>query len=126
MNNEDFISGQAAKIVWASGSVVEYNISGVWYEVNDENTLNIFNTDYKFRIKPKTININGIEVPATFKPKVGEKYWCFSTETVLGYGWNVYESEDADRRFMNMGAWKSEEEIKKVIDALRSVFKGNI
>ena len=31
MNNEDFISGQAAKIVWASGSGVEYNVSGVWY-----------------------------------------------------------------------------------------------
>ena len=79
----------------------------------------------KFRLKPRTITINGIEVPAPFKPKEGETYWCFSTQTVLGYGHNVYESERADRRFINMGAWRTEEEIKQVVAALRQVFGAN-
>ena len=80
--------------------------------------------NYRFWIKPRTITINGIEVPAPFEPKEGETYWCFSTQTVLGYGHNVYESERADRRFINMGAWRTEGEIKEVVAALRQIFGG--
>lgn len=76
----------------------------------------------RFRLKPKTITLNGIEVSAPFEPKVGEIYWCFSTQTHIGYVHNVYTSEKIDGRFVNLGAWRTEEEIKQVVAALRSVF----
>ena len=125
------ISGKEAKLAWANGKklqIANMIVGEDFYDMDDGNTtLNIFDLDfYQFRLKPRTITINGIEVPAPFEPKEGETYWCFSTQTVIGYGHNVYESERADRRFINMGAWRTEEEIKQVVTALRSVFKGGV
>lgn len=112
------ISGKEALIALANGEEVEYQaLDKNFYPLQD------FLDSAKLRLKPRTITINGIEVPAPFEPKKGEAYWCFSTQTVIGYGHNVYESEYADRRFMNMGVWRTEEEIKQVVEALRSIFK---
>ena len=118
----ELISGKEALIALANGEEVEFDAGiGAWHLAHKGLTLHCFDS-YKFRLKPRTIIINGIEVPAPFEPKEGEIYWCFSTQTVLGYGYNVYESEYADRRFINMGAWRTEEEIKQVVAALRKVF----
>ena len=127
----ELISGKEAKLAWANEKKLQIANTIVgedFYDLDDsDTTLNIFDLDfYKFRLKPRTITINGIEVPAPFEPKEGETYWCFSTQTVIGYGHNVYESERADRRFINMGAWRTEEEIKQVVSALRSIFKGGV
>ena len=130
------ISGKEAPTKVAEG-IVQYRcddepVADRWTTITgdfwDQYSLGIFlneNTTWKFRLKPRTITINGIEVPAPFEPKEGETYWCFSTQTVIGYGHNVYESERADRRFINMGAWRTEEEIKQVVAALRQVFGGS-
>ena len=127
----ELINGKEAKLVWANGEQLQISNTIVgedFYDMDDsKTTLNIFDLDfYKFRLKPRTITLNNIEIPAPFEPKEGETYWCFSTQTVIGYGHNVYESERADRRFINMGAWRTEEEIKQVVSALRSVFKGGV
>ena len=134
----NLISGKEAFIALANGEEVEFHKStykvGVWCSLNKSDFSakevldeKITGNPYtlKFRLKPKTITINNIEVPKPFVPKVGETYWCFSTQTVLGYGHNVYVSDYDDKRFINMGAWRSEEEIKQVVAALRSVFKTN-
>ena len=125
----ELISGKEAKLAWANGEQLqvvhnsEFLSQKAWEDLNDKHPLAVFTSDkYIFRLKPRTITINGVEVPAPFEPKEGEEYWCFSTQTVLGYGHNVYESERADRRFINMGAWRTEEEIKQVVAALRKVF----
>lgn len=126
----NLISGKEALIALANGEDVEYmDTSNTFKSLGWSNAFgletNLFFSDrFKFRLKPKTIKLNGIEVPAPFKPKVGETYWCFSTQTVIGYGHNVYESECADRRFINMGAWRTEDEIKQVVAALRQIFGG--
>ncbi len=131
VNEGKLISGKDALIALANGEEVEFKDSvDKWKNINHRMGLNLsmfLNTaDWiKFRLKPRTITINGIEVPAPFEPKEGETYWCFSTRTVIGYGHNVYESERADRRFINMGAWRTEEEIKQVVAALRQVFGGS-
>jgi len=128
VNEGKLISGKEALIALANGETVEVKrihdnewkpaqLFGVSVFTDSETT--------SFRLKPRTITINGIEVPAPFEPKEGETYWCFSTQTVIGYGHNVYESERADRRFINMGAWRTEEEIKQVVAALRQVFGGS-
>lgn len=126
------ISGKESLIALANGESVQCAnaVTLNWSDVDGDCHIDLFTTaknrngfDFVFRLKPRTITINGIEVPASFEPKEGEIYWCFSTQTVIGYGHNVYESEHADRRFMNMGAWRTEEEIKQVVAALRGVFK---
>ncbi|UUN99173.1 hypothetical protein I9054_006910 [Acinetobacter bereziniae] len=121
----NLISGKEALIALANGEDLQWRDGDFrqWNDVNDELRLGIFN-DCEFRLKPRTITINGIEVPAPFDPKEGEEYWCFSTQTIFGYGHNVYVSERADRRFINMGAWRTEEEIKQVVAALRQIFGG--
>ena len=120
----ELITGKEAKLAWANGDVVEYyeESRDAWFEIRGNTFVSVFDNRDKFRLKPRTITINGIEVPAPFEPKEGETYWCFSTQTVLGYGHNVYESEHVDRRFINMGAWRTENEIKQVITALRKIF----
>lgn len=131
----NLISGKEALIALANGQEVEYwcendpSIQKKWTPIKSlsEYKLSCFLENkprFEFRLKPRTITINEIEVPAPFKPKEGEEYWCFSTQTVLGYGHNVYESERADRRFINMGAWRTEDEIKQVVAALRQIFGG--
>lgn len=119
------ISGKEALIALANGEDLQWRDGDFqqWNDVNDYLRLGIFN-DCEFRLKPRTITINGIEVPAPFEPKVGEEYWCFSTQTVLGYGHNVYKSERADRRFINIGAWRTEDEVKQVVAVLRQIFGG--
>lgn len=125
VNEGKLISGKEALIALANGDEVECRAyEKNWINANNKNhSLGLFFDDsFQFRLKPRTITINEIEVPAPFEPKGGEIYWCFSTQTVLGYAYNVYESERADRRFINMGAWRTEEEIKQVVAALRQVF----
>ena len=125
----ELISGKEALIALANGGDIEWrHPERDWFKAPQcsMRTQDFFSGVYQFRLKPRTITINGIEVPAPFEPKEGETYWCFSTQTVIGYGHNVYESERADRRFINMGAWRTEEEIKQVVAALRSVFKGGV
>ena len=123
----NLISGKEALIALANGDEVEYMDtsntfkSPGWCNAFGLETNLFFNDRFKFRLK--TIKLNGIEVPKPFVPKVGETYWYFSTQTVLGYGHNVYVSDNDDKRFINMGAWRSEEEIKQVVEALRTIFK---
>ena len=121
----NLISGKEALIALANGEEVELQVLGdmAWHDTTQWTVGELLCFKGKFRLKPKTITINNIEVPKPFVPKVGETYWCFSTQTVLGYGHNVYVSDYDDKRFINMGAWRTEYEIKQVVAALRSVFK---
>ena len=122
----NLISGKEALIALENGEEVEFKCGGMSWTYLDakQQPLEILiDNNVSFRLTPKTIMLNGIEVPKPFVPKIGETYWCFSTQTVLGYGHNVYVSDYDDKRFINMGAWRTEDEIKQVVAALRSVFK---
>ena len=125
----ELISGKEAKLAWANGKKLQIANTIVgedFYDIDDSNTtLNIFDLDfYQFRLKPRTITINGIEVPAPFEPKCGDMVWCLSELTPSGYeARTAYEPEDF---FSNLGYWRTEEEIKQVVAALRSVFKGGV
>ena len=125
----ELISGKEAKLAWANGKKLQIANTIVgedFYDMDDSNTtLNIFDLDfYRFRLKPLTIN--GIEVPAPFEPKDGDKYYHISIQASTGYGWDEWEDSDYDARASIFGAWRTEEEIKQVVSALRSVFKGGV
>ncbi|WP_180039350.1 hypothetical protein [Acinetobacter sp. YH12100] len=90
----------------------------------DQYNLGVFlneNTTWKFRLKPCTISINGIEVPAPFKPKDGDKTYYLNDGMRNGYR----ESEHLEHFKYHFGAWRTEEEVKQVVSALRQVFGGS-
>lgn len=120
----ELISGKEALIALASGEEVEFK-DGMdkWENIKDYMNLDLsmFLTSphwMNFRLKPRTITINGIEVPAPFKPKEGEIYW-FITDSEWGYNW--VDNKEGCR--VGIAAWRTESEIKQVVAALRSVFK---
>lgn len=126
----NLISGKEALIALANGEEVEYfdtretfKSSG-WTDAKGMQAwLFIQSTDglYKFRLKPRTITLNGIEVPAPFKPKEGDLYWHISPEYTNGYGESMYNDGNVDT-WQQFGAWRTEEQIKQVVAALRQVF----
>ena len=92
-------------------------ISETW-EVSD-----LVGDFYEFRLKPRTITINGIEVPAPFEPKLDDVVYYLTTTQNEGYTWGHFHPSDA--QMTQFGAWRTEEEIRQVVAALRSIFNEN-
>jgi len=116
----ELISGKEALIALANGEEVECRAyEKNWINANNNHhPLSLFFDDsFQFRLKPSTITINGIEVPAPFEPKKGEAFYHITPSQDKGYFYNTNEC------FHQFGAWRTEEEIKQVVAALRNVFK---
>lgn len=120
------ISGKEALIALANDQDVEYmDTSNTFKSLGWSNAFgldtNLFFSDrFKFRLKPRTITLNGIEMPAPFEPEEGEEYW-YITDCEGGY-------EKARNRHgyrVGIAGWRTEEEIKQVVAALRQVFGGS-
>ena len=112
------ISGKEALIALVNGEEVQQITGGGFRDIDDDWQIKEFShPSFKFRLKPRTITINGIEVPAPFEPKKGESFYYITSSQDEGYFYNTNE------RFHQFGAWRTEEEIKQVVSALRSVFK---
>ena len=115
----NLISGKEAKLAWANNKEIEYMPLNKWNLLGGSTPLSIFDRDdVKFRLKPRTITINGIEVPAPFEPKDGDEVWFISDDHPCGYA-----VIDLHKQKFQFGAWRSEEEIKQVVEALWSIFK---
>ncbi len=59
------ISGKEALIALANGEEVEYQVVGnrnVWNKVSSMAVNLILSNNFKFRLKPRTITINGVEL----------------------------------------------------------------
>ncbi len=120
----EFISGDEVKLAWAKGEKVQWRQSFDWDDLGATNILGIFDDeDIEFRLKPRTITINGMEVPAPFEPKDGDKYWFMDVNNRRGYEYDVCGIDHFnDEQWSFFGTWRTEEEIKQVVAALRSVF----
>ena len=117
----ELISGKEALIALANGEDVEFYHNNCWSWVGEMIVIKHFVDDvFRFRLKPRTITLNGIEVPAPFKPNYGEKSYRIAPIIDCGYT-EIYGSDDCELQF---GAWRTEEEIKQVVAALRKVFGG--
>ena len=117
----NLISGKEALIALANGEEVEYKYeeSKDWNYDTEQLVFSWIKHDhYQFRLKPRTITINGIEVPAPFEPKEGDEVWFISDDHPCGYA-----VIDLHKQKFQFGAWRTESEIKQVVKALRSVFK---
>lgn len=126
----ELISGKEALTKVTEG-IVQYKcdedpVADRWTTITDhfwdQYNLGVFlneNTTWKFRLKPRTITLNGIELPAPFEPKEGDEVWCISDAHPCGYcsyNWKINHA-------VVIGAWRTEEEIQQVVSALRSIFK---
>ena len=127
----ELISEKEAKLAWANGKKLQIANTIVgedFYDMDEGNTtLNIFDLDfYQFRLKTRTITINGIEVPAPFEPKLGERYYVLQPCNESGWMGEDCVDMEFENTWSQFGAWRTEEEIKQVVSALRSVFKGDV
>jgi hypothetical protein len=130
-NENGLISGKDALIALANGEEVEikFNDKHGWHNINKkdaysfETFLDPIRTE--FRLKPRTITINGIEVPAPFEPKIDDVYYFINSSNLRGYGHNKFNNDGDDECLTFYGAWRTESEIKQVVAALRSVFTCN-
>ena len=133
VNEGKLISGKEALIALANGESVQCAnaVTLNWSDVDGDCHIDLFTTaknrngfDSVFRLKPRTITLNGIEVPAPFEPKDGDKFFYLNDGEEVGY---IVCTHDwgFDPSGLNFGAWRTEEEVQQVIAALRQVFGGS-
>lgn len=113
------ITGKEAFEAWLNGEDVFFVYNMEHTKIDADTPIDVFLTSHSFYKKPRTIIINGIEVPAPFEPKEDEKAWFLSDDHGNGYSF----CDHADVAEYQFGAWRTEDEIKQVVAALRSVFK---
>lgn len=124
------ISGKDALIALANGEIVEYSVAGKneWYDKILNITPYYFVGNgvgqFDFRLKPRTISINGIEVPAPFGPELGDHFYYITAGCENGYSF-IRLHDDTPEYLFSIGAWRTEEEIKQVVAVLRQVFGGS-
>ena len=127
----ELISGKEAWIKAVNGESVQYNLGMQWEdltgrELNYWQGERFLNKDlnYKFRLKPRTIKLNGIDLPAPFEPKEGEKYWTIDCDGDVGdCDWANDEIDLTRLRFI--GVYRTKSEAEQVVAALRSIFNEN-
>lgn len=120
------LTGKEALIALANGEEVEFSSTEKWYSLKYSNVhvKCILNDSYEFRLKPRTITINGIEAPAPFEPKDGEKYFYLNLQRECLYAAKEFNGNYSDNSANELGAWRTEEEIRQVVAALRQVLGG--
>ena len=118
---ENELTLKQAKLAWANGEELQIDSGGGFYDLTGDYCLFAFDhPSNKFRLKPKTITLNGIEMPA---PAEDEDYhhqgiWILNSLEPKEYGYVVLDITDELPRYW----WRTEEEIKQVVAALRSAF----
>ena len=125
----ELISGKEALIALANGQEVEFkDVMDKWenikHHMNLDLSMFLTSPDWmKFRLKPRTITINGIEVPSpqTDIPKEGDDVFTLDFTNNCG-GFTSWKCQHSINTF-SYEWWRSEDEIKQVVAALRQAFK---
>ena len=116
----ELISGKEALIALANGEELQMYIVNKWEDLRrDISWRSILGENYKLRLKPRTITINNIEIPAPFEPKEGDKVYFIDLTCINDYEFRNYEKLRDSTIDM---FWRTEAEIKQVVAALRSIF----
>ena len=116
----NLISGKEALIALGSGKEVEYKSIDGWGDASLIHAFEFLDNNYEFRLKPRTITINGIEVPAPFEPKDCDLVYFIDSEVSRGYSKDVF-GVGCEPEWIQFGAWRTEEEIKQVVAAFRGI-----
>jgi len=115
---QGLISGAEALRALADGKEVEANNIdfGYWIDARNLNVTDFFDDIHTFRLKPRTITLS-LEIPVPFEPNDGEEAWCLDGNTLNGYKKVICD----DFIDSGIGFWRTEEEIKQVVAALRGI-----
>lgn len=120
--NHSLISGADALRALADGKEIEYiNAYGQWDEAAIAiPAMDILDDKFKFRLKPRTVKLE-IEVPAPFEPKYGEEYWFVCLNVKDGYASTENQNLTCDRYRIDFGVYRTEAEIKIVVEQYRKI-----
>lgn len=117
------ISGAEAKLAWANGVDIQIkNVNCVnWYDLDESKyNLDIFdNVRVDFRLKPQTIKLE-LELPKPFEPEEDCHVYILDDGKTDGYRRYFYEVH-GDKGNEFIGIWKTEDEIKQVVEQLRKI-----
>ena len=117
----ELISGKEALESILNGIDVQYlNPFNQW----DDSAIAISVMDFldckfKFRLKPRTINLNGVEVPSCGNNyKQGQAIWVLCSTDPREYTAIILDESDSLPAYW----WSSAEEAQQVVAALRDIF----
>ncbi|WP_236451972.1 hypothetical protein, partial [Escherichia coli] len=123
----DLISGADALRALADGA----NPEDIEIRFSNGYTTSFISTDGKlgfivrhlneklFRLKPKTIKLE-LELPKPFEPKEDCYVYIIDDYQVSGYRKYYFEVKH-DNQLGSIGAWRTEAEVKQVIEQLRKI-----
>ena len=124
------LNGEQAVVAMFNGENVEWCINGLAWDILTVSEFMSWSmerfvgkdTTYRFRLKPQFITMNGIKIPAPFKPEDGELYYYLAA-TREGYWSKIYGKgiQDDDKR-TKLGAWRTEEEMQEVVSIFNKAF----
>lgn len=117
----DLISGVDALRALADGKDVEgfSEENEEWIPIVYFTVQEVVNGLYKFRLKPQTIKLE-LEIPKPFEPKEDCHVYILDDGKTDGYRRYFYEvNGDKGNKFI--GIWKTEDEIKQVVEQLRKI-----
>ena len=89
----------------ANGEEIEYlSHTGKWRDRGD-GMAETFKPRLKYRIKPRTITVNGFEVPEPMReaPEIGSRYWIATTTGQTLAGDAVWNADIADLLWLSRG-----------------------
>ncbi|MEW7965656.1 hypothetical protein AB0858_13535, partial [Acinetobacter baumannii] len=88
-----------------------------WIPIVYFSVQEVVNGLYKFRLKPQTIKLE-LELPKPFEPEVGQEVWFIDDNSKCGYSRSAEYGSDIYSYF---GWWRTEDEIKQVVEQLRKI-----
>lgn len=100
-----------------NGDDLEYTYNGtIWMSAEQEDGEVFFYNDgvYKYRVKPKIIVINGVEVPASLYKKPNQEFIYF----INLFKGRVYQLPTEKLTFNHKYYWATKEDAQKVLDAM--------
>ncbi|MDC5544389.1 hypothetical protein OHX02_00630 [Acinetobacter baumannii] len=104
------------------GHPVQFMLAnGDFIDITSDTTLGIFEKDggYSFRLKPQTIKVE-LELPKPFEPEEDCHVYILDDGKTDGYRRYSYEVH-GDKGNTFIGIWRTEEEIKQVVEQLRKI-----
>lgn len=114
------ISGAEALRALADGKEVEFkHDTQGWVTCLGLNIEQVICGLFQLRLKPQTIKLE-LELPKPFEPKDGDIYWFITCRTGKGYSCRNHKARHGDSG-MQFGAYRTEEDIKQVVEQLRKI-----
>jgi len=90
-----------------------------WIPIVYFSVQEVVNGLYKFRLNPQTIKLE-LELPKPFEPEEDGYVYIIDDYQVSGYRKYYFEVKD-NKELSFIGVWRTEEEIKQVVEQLRKI-----